>query len=196
MAGVTGIDGDTKNEACWDIKDALSFKILPHFRLPTDQILSPEVMRAHPTTQVIPGKILEDPSILLINSPAEIVRVEFDGKSEHFPTIASPRRELRFTAEELEARFDRTKSLKLSVLGMNGRSLQVSNVWRLFSNVSYIKVPGSDVVLQKKSIISEEADENIESYKRNGKWEWAVLLQEKGADGTREFDARRLREIC
>lgn len=178
--GATVIDGETANDACWDIKDALSFKNLPHFRLPSDPFISPEIFKAHPTAQVLPEKSSEELSVLVISSLADIARVEFNGVTEHFPTVASPPRELRFTIEELEARFDRNESLKLSVLGMNGRSLDVGNVWRLFTNVSYIKIPGSSVVLQKKSVMASDTEENLESYKTSEKWEWTVLLREKG----------------
>ncbi|KAH7351342.1 zinc metallo proteinase [Rhexocercosporidium sp. MPI-PUGE-AT-0058] len=192
--GATVIDGETLNNACWDIEDALSFKTLPQFRLPSDPILSPEVMMANPTAQVILDNTPQESSVLVISSIAQIARVEFNGIAEHFPTVASPRRELRFTAEELETRFARSNSLKLSVLGMNGRSLKIANTWRLFSNVSYIKVPGSNIVLQKKSVMSLNTEAALESYGQSDKWEWSVLLQEKGLNNAlwtaTEIDSR------
>ncbi|PVH75849.1 hypothetical protein DL98DRAFT_574845 [Cadophora sp. DSE1049] len=192
--GATVIDEETPNYACWDIKDALSFKTLAHFRLPSDPILSLEFLKANPSAQVIPDNDPADPSVLVISCLAEIARVQFDGVAEHFPTIASPRRELRFTAEELEARFDRCNALKLDVLGMNGRLLTVANVWRLFTNVSYIKVPGSSVVLQKKSVMAPDTEHRLESFEQKDKWEWTVLLKERGANGAlwraTEIDSR------
>lgn len=185
--GATVIHGETPNDACWDIKDALSFKTLAHFRLPSDPILSPDLLKANPSAQVIPDKADTDPSILVISCPAEIARVQFDGVAEHFPTVASPRRELRFTVEELETRFDRCNALKLDILGMNGRSMTMANVWRLFTNVSYIKIPGSDVVLQKKSVMAPDTEESLESLKQTDKWEWTVLLQERGANGSCKY---------
>jgi hypothetical protein len=48
QAGATVIDGETMNDARWDISDALSFKVLPHFKLPTDPALSREAVTAEP----------------------------------------------------------------------------------------------------------------------------------------------------
>ncbi|KAL2071040.1 hypothetical protein VTL71DRAFT_12275 [Oculimacula yallundae] len=192
--GATVIDGQTENDACWDLQDALSFRTLPHFRLPSDLVLSEEVLNAHPIAHVIPDQTPEEIAVLVISSLAQIARVEFNGEGEQFPTVELPRRELRFTAEELESRFTRTEKLKLSVIGMNGRTLDIANVWRLFSSVSYVKIPGSTVILQKKSVMAAETEERIEAIQSDGSWEWTVLLRERGLNNAlyraTEIDSR------
>ncbi|KAE8449912.1 hypothetical protein EG329_007389 [Mollisiaceae sp. DMI_Dod_QoI] len=182
--GIT-IDGKTPNDARWDLSDALSFRVQPHFRLPGDILLPLEdLITVEPSTLIV----LEDDQAeflrLVISSPAQLVRVKFNGVEELEPTIDTPVSKLQFTMDELEARFERTKSLSLDVLGMNGKSRVVGNVWGLFSNVSFIRIPGSSIVLQKRGIMSPrlEATKNLDERKNN--WDWTVLLKEKGKDGS------------
>lgn len=187
QAGATVFDGETKNDARWDLSDALSFKLLPHFKLPTDPVLSREALTAEPNVQVLfeddQGEFLR----LVISSPAPMVRIKFNGVTEAEPTIATPISKLQFTLDELEVRFERSKPLALDVLGLNGKSRAIGNVWRLFSNVSFVRVPGSSVVLQKKSIMSPKLEASKDGNQNKNNWDWAVLLNEKGKDGTRKI---------
>jgi len=175
----------TANNARWDLCDALHFKFLPHFRLPGDIIQPYEVASTDPLILVVFEDKSEDFLRLVITSPAQIARVKFQGVEESLPNIASPVGKLQFTMDELEARFERTEPLELDVLGMNGKSRVIGNVWKLFSNVSFVRVPGSSILLQKKSVMTKELEsKNDENNKHL--WDWAVLMNEKKADGTRE----------
>jgi hypothetical protein len=134
---------------------------------------------------------------LIISSPAQMVRVKFNGVAEAKPTVATPTTKTQFTMDELEARFERSKPLKLDVLGLNGKSRVIGNVWRLFSNVSFIRIPGSSVILQKRSIMSHKLESSKEGDQNKHNWDWAVLLNEKGKDGTRKLPLTRLqRSFC
>jgi hypothetical protein len=185
--GLAVVDGETENDARWDLCDALSFKVQPHFRLPEDPVQTLEMITAEPSIQVV----FEDDNAeflrLVVSSPAQIARAKFEGVSEPEPTVAAPAAKLSFTMDELEARFDRSKPLTLDVLAMNGKSRVVGNVWRLFSNVSFIRIPGSSIVLQKRSIKSQELEKSKDDSRNNYSWDWAVLLNEKDASGKREF---------
>jgi Putative peptidase family len=180
--GAPVLDGETKNDARWDLSDALSFKVLPHFRLSTDPILSHEITVVEPNVQVAFEDGQEEFLRLVISSPAQIVRIMFNQVEEAEPTIATPVNKIQFTLDELEARFERSKCLELGVLSMNGKSRVIGNIWRLFSNVSFIRVPGSSIILQKRSIMSPKLESSKGGNMKNN-WDWAVLLNEKGKDG-------------
>lgn len=181
--GIMVIDGETENDARWDLSDALSFKTLHHFWLPTDEAQRPETLAAEPNIQIVFEEQNEEFLRLAISCPAGVARVKFDGVAETQPTVEEPTMKLLFTMDELEARFDRSKPLILDVLGMNGKSRAVGNVWKLFSNVSFIRVPGSSIVLQKKSIMCKRLQEAKDGDENKNNWDWAVLLNEKGKDG-------------
>lgn len=183
--GVTVVHGKTPNNCTWDLSDALSFSVLPHFSHPMDPPFSTENLKIEPTALVVVEDGQEDALKLVISSPAQICQVKFNGAPEPDLSITSTVRELQFTMAELEARFGRTDSLTLDVLGKNGKSRKIGNVWRLFSNVSFIRIPGSSVVLQKRSVMSENQEAYYNSTK--GKWEWAVLLNEKDKDGKCQY---------
>jgi len=123
---------------------------------------------------------------LVISSPVGIARLKINEVEEAEPSVAKPAHKLQFTIEELEARFDRTTPLKIEALGMNGKSRIVGNVWRLVSNVSFIRIPGSSIVLQKRSIRSNNHEQRQDDSHDNV-WDWAVLLNEKGSDGNRKL---------
>ncbi|KAL5348065.1 hypothetical protein ACLOAV_006545 [Pseudogymnoascus australis] len=179
--GVTVVDGETPNNSTWDLSDALSFSVQPHFWHPMDPVPNVEHLKIEPSALVIVEDGQEDVLKLIISSPAQICQVKFNGKTEPGLSTTNTVQELQFTMNELEARFDRTDALTLDILGRNGKSRKIGNVWRLFSNVSFIRIPGSSVVLQKKSVISPKQESKDDD--DNGKWDWAVLLNEKGKDG-------------
>lgn len=171
---------ETPNNARWNLIDALAFSVLPHFRLPTDPVLPVHIRDASPTIQVV----YEDDEGLVvalsIGSAAGIAQVQFQGVTEPRPSVAEPMPMLRFTTEELEGRFDHAEPLKLHVLGINGKERTVNNVWKLFSNSSFVRVPGTSLKLYKRSIYTDR----VETLSENEKvWEWAQLLKEKGRDG-------------
>ena len=185
--GETVVHGETDNDARWDLSDALTFKVLPHFMLPADEVLSQKIRNAEPTVQVVFEDEQDEFLRLAIESAAQIARVKFNGVAELDPTIAVPASKLQYTMDELEARFERSKPLSLEVLGMNGKSRMVGNVWKLFSNVSFIRIPGSTVLLQKRSVMSKKFEATKDDSQIKNVWEWAVLLNEKGKDGKRIF---------
>jgi hypothetical protein len=181
--GIT-VTSTTENNSTWDLSDALSFKMLPHFRLPEDEIFPLETRSAEPSITVIYEEDVEYLR-LLISSPTQIIRIQFDGIAEEEPSLAATGSK-QYTIDELEARFDRSKPLALDVLGMNGKSRKIGNVWRLFADVSFVRLPGCNFVLQKRSVKSDRL-EGMKNDNRKNNWDWAVLLNEKGRDGKCEY---------
>ena len=125
--GITVPPFETENESCWDFSDALSFKVLPHFRLPSDRVLTQEALRAEPSVQIVFEEGAEFLR-LLISSPAQIASVKFNGSELPGLAVGEPASKIQFTMDELEAGFDRAQPLTLDVLGMNGKSRVIRNV--------------------------------------------------------------------
>jgi hypothetical protein len=136
--GPTVLDGETSNDARWYRSDALSFKVLPPLKPPTDPVLSREAIVAEPNVQVAFEDGQEEFLILVISSPAQIVHIKFCKIEEAELIIATPISKSQVTSDELKARFERSNHLELGVLGMNDKSRVIGNVWRLFSGVSFI----------------------------------------------------------
>ncbi|OBT74008.1 hypothetical protein VF21_05971 [Pseudogymnoascus sp. 05NY08] len=179
--GITVVDGKTINNCTWDLRDALSFSVQPHFWLPMDHSLDVKDLRIEPSALVVVEDDEEDLLKLVISSPAQICQVKFNGTPEPGLSVTNTVQEMHFTMAELEARFDRMDVLTLDILGKNGKSRKIGNVWKLFSNVSFVRIPGFSVVLQKKSIMYPTLE--AEDHAEDGKWDWTVLLNEKGKDG-------------
>ncbi|KAK1953612.1 hypothetical protein LY78DRAFT_697779 [Colletotrichum sublineola] len=83
--------------------------------------------------------------------------------------------------DELEGRFDPEEELNVYVLRMNGKTKTVRNLWKVFASSKFVRIPGSDVVLRKRSVMSKELEESDES--NDEFWSWATLLTKKDADG-------------
>lgn len=182
--GVVVIEGQTANNARWDLRDALSFRLFPHFWIPGDELLEPGVRAETPSVVVI-GQ--GDPAKLGIqlSCRAKVVQVSFNDNLESYPTVVSPCNNTIYLMKDLKSRFPRrdNRPLKLTVLGMNGKTRTVHDVWRLFGLEDIIRIPGSKVVLTKQSILCAqmEADEYKEP-DASTVWSWATLLA-KPRDG-------------
>ena len=180
-----------RNNACWVLQDALTFKLLPHFSLTTDSPVPGHQRNALPTAQVEADEGMS--TVLVVTSDVGIASVEFNSVTQGVPFVQMPVSPLRFTLSELESRFERSKALELRVLGMNGKEFYCRNVWKVFSSTSMIRVPGSDVVLKKRAI-SDDVYLSSEAASMESQWEWAVLFKERGKDGKGEFVVTGLRQ--
>ena len=178
----------TINNATWDIQDALSFKILPHFWLPYDcPRPSCQETGALPTISVLDED--EDfPRILIRGSLGGIARIRLNNVTKFEinmnPNTPDPDQHIRpiaeriYTLAELEdATTPPRAPLSFEVLGMNGKVKNIPNMWRVLANRSYVKIPGTELRLLKRSVASGDEEDS------HGMWEWAVMLKKKGADG-------------
>lgn len=178
----------TGDEEVCRLGDALTLRCLPHFRLPGDgaQTMRELVHAAAPSI-----KVSCDGGEMRLTISAEgvgLARVAFRGKEEERPIVAEPVETSEYTYEELEARFDRGDKLAIVALALNGKETVVDNAWALFGRMSFVKVPGSNLVLQKRSVKSgdlEEYDQDDADEERKY-WEWAAMLVERGQDGKRK----------
>ncbi|KAK2006064.1 zinc metallo proteinase [Colletotrichum eremochloae] len=169
------------NDAKWDLRDALSFRMLPHFWMPGDKKTATEARTSAPVVTVAdPESDTEDVGIEMYCA-AGIATIKFNGEPEEEPNIAEPYKKVFFGRKELEGRFDPEEELNVYVLGMNGKTKTVRNLWKVFASSEFVRIPGSDVVLRKRSVMSKELEESDES--NDEFWSWATLLTKKDADG-------------
>lgn len=171
--GIASVKKGTPNEAVWDMRDAVRFKNLLHFRLASDKPMDPTIATAAPKVELV-----EDEDFLRIFASCKsgLAQVRLDDKLQNCTSGFEPVHSVQYTLDELEAHYDRSESLTLQLLGMNGKEC-LCNVWDIFSDRSYLLVPGTSLRLQKKSIGHSSSDQL---------WKWAVMLKKKSRNGTRE----------
>ncbi|KAI8218685.1 putative zinc metalloproteinase [Colletotrichum sp. SAR 10_86] len=175
------VDGErTMNDARWDLRDALSFRMLPHFWLPGDKrIKEADARTSAPVVSVVNPET--DDVGIEIYCVAGIAAIEFNGEAEEEPSVAEPYKKVFFGRKELENRFDPEEELKLHILGMNGKSKTVKDLWRVFASSEYVRIPGSDVVLRRRSVVTKDLEESDDG--KDKFWSWATLLTKKTPNG-------------
>lgn len=181
---------DEENDARWDLRDALSFSMLPHFWIPSDGgvKMSTEAKAAAPAVAALVDGTDETGAgdrSLKISSCAGIARIQWnDLPPEPVPSVFSPVESLVLSEKELEARFSREAPLRLQVLGMNGRGRTVGNAWRLLHASSVVRIPGADFCLEKRSVSAKFLEAEDEEAQKTTFWNWATLLNRRTRSGS------------
>jgi Putative peptidase family len=176
--GVDVIEGETENEARWDLSDTLNWKNLPHFRLPSDVPLPWDLLAKLPSIKHSGDK---NNGTVNIMSESGIASINLNGTTEitlHDPFVYTK----SYTTEDLKNRFGFSNQLNLTVLGMNGKSKVVNDVWSLFDNQNYIHIPGSNTVLGKYSVMAKDLEDGKCDTSRLAKW--STLLTHKHRDNS------------
>jgi hypothetical protein len=173
-------DVDMVDCSTLDLKDALNLRFTRHFLLPTDKQFSDAQHSAEP---VVEPKFTDNEqgeldAIMHITSAVGIARISFNRAPETTPSINSPTDEREYTQDELEQRFDRSRPLRLDVLGLNGKELTITDVWKTLTVKTFVRVPGSSIRLFKRSVYTDAIENGSGSTR-----EWAQLLKERGPDG-------------
>ncbi|RAR09895.1 zinc metalloproteinase [Stemphylium lycopersici] len=174
--------GLPNHNARWDLADALSFRMLPHFRLPADSILTEEEQKENPDVQISYDND-SSPATLHVSSSSGIARIIFN-RFEHCQPLGwihNAPKAIQYSEAELDSRFSRNSPLSLQVLGLNSRELYIADVWKLLATRSFIRIPNSNIRLIKRLAFSSEAATH---HAAQEPYTWAQLLREKGADGT------------
>lgn len=178
-----------KNEAKWDLQDTLQFKLLPHFALPGDDLVTEKFQRASVKIEVSLGR--DDPMDsddktegLKISCAAGLAQVTIQsGKGNpvvhDFMEDTKPACTL-FQIFEIREKYDQSQPLKITALGLNGKIRVVNDFWAMCKDLPFVLIPDSDVVLQKQSVRSHELEsaEDDDDYRK-----WAMLLRQRGKDG-------------
>ncbi|KAL4978265.1 putative peptidase family-domain-containing protein [Aspergillus desertorum] len=193
----------TKNEAKWDLRDLLQFKLLPHFALPEDEPVQNQSEFRRAAVNIRPGLPADDydstnenkdgdeegAEYLQVTCKAGLAQVTIQG-GDNEPIISYTKAAsgwkgdctlFRINSDILNT-FDRTRPLRVTALGMNGKERTVSDAWNVLKDKPYISIPGSKVVLRKQAVQSDGFGE-----KKNDDDEafipWAMLLYHRGKDG-------------
>ncbi|KAJ0120753.1 zinc metalloproteinase [Diaporthe amygdali] len=187
--GSVVIDGETVNEATWDLKNALAFTYLPHFRLPSDRPFPVDefVARfAKPAIFLDEGTDEEGNHELQLkmSSPVGIFCILWNGEPSEPPSLTNPLFGARTSLKQIEANFDRDQPVRLAVLARNGKETIVPDVWTLFEDPCFIRIPGSDVILHKRSVMCKDLEEGVQSMQDKRFWTWATLLTKRMQHGT------------
>ncbi|KAL2134850.1 hypothetical protein VTI74DRAFT_10656 [Chaetomium olivicolor] len=177
--GVEVVTPEARHECRWDVGDALKFRRLRHFWLPGDREMSEEV----PAVGLEDGK--GDEMVVEIKCNAGIARVSFKPKGgkavdDDKTSVAKPATVLRYSERELQERFGSFKTLGFEVDALNGKKYTLANLWALFLNRSFIKVPGTNIRLLKQCI--GDGDGRV-ARNSGGKWMWAVMLKKRDGKG-------------
>ncbi|KAL4734122.1 putative peptidase family-domain-containing protein [Aspergillus similis] len=174
-----------QDEAKWDIRDVLLFKLLPHFALPGDEYpLSAEFKQASVAVDVVVGgddHDDDDVEMLKVFCKAGLVAVTIQNGNDEPRDYLSDVNGARTTLYIHTTRnvFDRTKPLRIDALGGNGKQRIIKDAWLLFKNRRFIPIPGSELVLRKQSVYSD----SFESCDDDNFIRWAMLLHHRGSDG-------------
>jgi hypothetical protein len=181
------------NDSKWDLRDVLLFKMLPHFALPGDRPMDKHFKNAPVKIEVDLNDILgndgfpkftEDSvqdDIIKVSCAAGIAEIEIQSEGEKSETLYMDETgrgdSCNVFINLTQQNADRTKSLQVSALGLNGQRRVLSDAWALLQQKPYVLILGSSVVLRKKSVKTEEFCAGMESTS------WAMLLHHRGKDG-------------
>ncbi|KAG6362630.1 hypothetical protein INS49_007722 [Diaporthe citri] len=187
--GIVVKHGETANEATFDIKDLLAFSLLPQFWLPDDPRLPMDPLFARYMMPSVHVEELEDEEgnlekQLVASSPANIVRVLWNGEPSERPSLEHQLIGARVPVRQIEESFSRDTTLRLSILAGNGKERVIPNFWDLVTDPSTIRIPGSDVVLHRRSVMCRNLEEGVDGMQRKTLWRWATLLSKRMEHGT------------
>ncbi|KAK7756202.1 hypothetical protein SLS62_001795 [Diatrype stigma] len=185
--------GGDDHDARWNLSEALSFLTQEQFRLPGDPALSRSQKDGKVQVHCILGQ--NDETLIEASCKAGLARIRFadpmgkvgwevDFCRKTAAELQDEETAIKFgpavfhlSFQQLEERLDRSKVWSLEVLGMNGSIRTEKNIWIFRADKAFIKVPGTSLVLSKRSVGSPARDKD-QQY-----WRWAVLLKRKHRQG-------------
>ncbi|KAI0154386.1 hypothetical protein GGR57DRAFT_466911 [Xylariaceae sp. FL1272] len=167
----------------WDLQGALVMKAKHHFQLPGDKALT-KIEQDSEITVACAVDENED-AMLEIMCMAGIARVRFIGKTvkeinflkrkadELDDDIVPPPSKYIISEARLKEDLGRGSDSELEIIGMNGKRHSGRNIWQLLSDRPFIKVPGTSLVLSKRSARKQEIRHPVR--------DWALLLKKRSA---------------
>lgn len=183
------VDATTANEATFDIKDLLAFSHLPHFWLPGDRrpLIDPSLARyTMPSVRVeeIKNEGGDVETHIVASSPANIVRVLWNEEASERPSLNHQLLGATIPMWQIEQTFSRDTPVRFAVLAGNGKERIVPNIWDLITDPSTLRIPGSDVVLHRDSVMCKDLEEGLAEMEIATLWRWATLLSKPMEHGT------------
>ncbi|KAI0593172.1 putative peptidase family-domain-containing protein [Biscogniauxia sp. FL1348] len=180
----------------WGLQGALqAIMTAPHFRLPGDSQLTPTQLASDVEVRCVLND--DDEPCLEVTCLAGLARVRFTNLHNPSRTVkeidfcskpagdtsntinVGPTKYLLSTAE-IEREFERSETVGIEALSMHGRLRSIRNLWQLLADTPFIRVPGTTLVLSKRSVKAAaiERDETSRSW-----WQWALLLKRRHREG-------------
>ncbi|KAK1996003.1 hypothetical protein LX36DRAFT_724094 [Colletotrichum falcatum] len=100
------------------------------------------------------------------------------------PNLEEPYKKVFYGRKELEGRFDPEEDLKVYALGVNGKTKTVRNLWRALASCEPVRIPGSYVVLRKRSVTSKQLEDSdgVDDNYFDGLVEFGVITAPKGVE--------------
>ncbi|KAI0479379.1 putative peptidase family-domain-containing protein [Xylariaceae sp. FL0804] len=162
----------------WEMPEILKVLRKDHFKLPDDRALtstqleSPTILRCNLDENdevILEASCLAGLARVRFFTPASsdipVKEINFLRKN---PTFQTPTN-FTFSVKQLEAEFDRTEAIAIEI---------VANMWTLLADLPFIKVPGTSLVLAKRSVVSPHVHDSPNQF-----WRWATLLKRKHRSG-------------
>ncbi|KAK4184217.1 putative peptidase family-domain-containing protein [Podospora australis] len=169
----------------WDIADVLNFRThQPHLHLPGDEVLPKDA----PTVEIT-GTVKN--VTITIRCASKLARVIFDQKTNlaNLSYFNDSVAEIVYDHEYIEKHLNKYWALKIEVLGMNGVTHVVENVWEHLPALTTITIPGTNgVTLHKQSVgpRSNVSPDGGGIY--NGHWTaWTVMLRKPHPTRKKKF---------
>ncbi|KAI1339983.1 hypothetical protein F5Y15DRAFT_60612 [Xylariaceae sp. FL0016] len=184
---------DSTAEIPWSLPSVLQIMARDHFKLPGDKRYTPTQLDSSVTVRCILGE--DDEASFEATCLAGIAHIRFlsaadvplkeinflSQDADHLGNTISPGpTKYLITASTLEQEFDRSATVGIEVLGMHGKLYKLKNMWALLADRPFLKIPGTSVVLSKRSVKSaalEQGDDNTDY------WKWALLLKRRHTTG-------------
>ncbi|KAL4871503.1 hypothetical protein BDV12DRAFT_194268 [Aspergillus spectabilis] len=171
-----------KNEAKWDLRDVLKFKLLPHFALPGDEYpVSAEFKNATVSIEIdIDDDEDENIKVACKAGLSQVILQSGNDEPSAYLTNVTGIH-TAFLINTTIKDLDRSKPLKITALGMNGKERVIKDAWLRLKERPFISIPGTKFVLRKKSVHSN----SFEGGADDGEdfTQWAMLLSHRGKDG-------------
>ncbi|KAK8044394.1 metallopeptidase [Apiospora rasikravindrae] len=171
------------------LRDALKLSMMDHFRVPLDERVTPSERESPVSVRCVldskynrflEAKCLAGIALVRFKDRKGQITEQFDyyyldasADSIQPPAV----HQIVIDEEGLEKTHDNRKKRGLEVIGMNGNIYTISNVWPLLADQPFVKVPGTSLVLSKRSVKAREAG------LKHGLCRWATLLKRKYGDG-------------
>ncbi|KAI1322116.1 hypothetical protein F5Y16DRAFT_387603 [Xylariaceae sp. FL0255] len=189
-----------KTSLLWDLQIALIMMRKNHFKLPGD---SKKLTTTEEDSQTTIECALDenDEAVLKVVCMAGIARIRFNGESTkeidfltrgpndpQISLVSCPAMYM-FTCEALEEKVGRGSNAQIEVLGMHGKVHRAANIWEILADRPFIKVPGTSLVLQKRSV-KPAIDGSVNM--RN----WTVLLRRRSTSHPSRMTIATRIELC
>ncbi|KAI8630785.1 hypothetical protein F5Y19DRAFT_33784 [Xylariaceae sp. FL1651] len=166
----------------WDLEGALRMLAQDHFRLPGDKKLSVTEKESPVTIKCVLDE--EDEPCFEAVCMAGIARIRFRSRStkeidflkrdtDQLDNLVRPGPlNYLITAKMLRTELDKADNAEVEVLGMHGKTRKIRNIWQFLADQPFIKVPGTSLILSKRSAKPKQLDtSDLRS--------WALLLKRR-----------------